>query len=48
MLKAPNQQHLHFVKLKSGTIQVGDVLTLDVKEKRNKITANHSATHVIL
>ena len=30
VLKAPNQQHLHFVKLKTGTIRVGDILTLDV------------------
>lgn len=48
VLKAPNQQHLHFVKLKKGTITLGDILTLDVdKEKRNKIIANHSATHLL-
>lgn len=48
VLKAPNQQHLHFVKLKTGTIRVGDILTLDVdKAKRNKIIANHSATHIL-
>ncbi len=35
VLKAPNQQHLHFVKLKKGSITLGDILTLDVdKEKR--------------
>lgn len=48
VLKAPNQQHLHFVKMKKGTITLGDILTLDVdKEKRNKIIANHSATHLL-
>lgn len=48
VLKAPNQQHLHFVKVKKGTITLGDILTLDVdKEKRNKIIANHSATHLL-
>ena len=48
VLKAPNQQHLHFVKITSGTIKVGDVLTLAIdKEKRNKIMANHTATHIL-
>lgn len=48
VLKAPNQQHLHFVKLKSGSISLGDILTLDVdKVKRNQIIANHSATHIL-
>lgn len=48
VLKAPNQQHLHFVELESGNIKVGDVLTLEIdKEKRNKITANHTATHIL-
>ena len=44
VLKAPNQQHLHFVKIEKRTINIGDVLTLDIdKEKRNKIIANHTA-----
>lgn len=48
VLKAPNQQHLHFVKITNGTIKVGDVLTLAIdKEKRNKIMANHTATHIL-
>ena len=48
VLKAPNQQHLHFVKVEEGTISVGDVLTLEVdKVKRNKIIANHTATHLL-
>ena len=48
VLKAPNQQHLHFVKVEEGTISVGDVLTLEIdKVKRNKIIANHTATHLL-
>ena len=48
VLKAPNQQHLHYVKMKQGTINIGDILTLDVdKAKRNCIIANHSATHIL-
>ncbi|MFR5748735.1 MAG: alanine--tRNA ligase, partial [Thomasclavelia spiroformis] len=48
VLKAPNQQHLHFVELESGNIKVGDVLTLEIdKEKRSKITAHHTATHIL-
>ncbi|WP_278850501.1 alanine--tRNA ligase [Thomasclavelia spiroformis] len=48
VLKAPNQQHLHFVELESGNIKVGDILTLEIdKEKRSKITANHTATHIL-
>ena len=48
VLKAPNQRHLHFVELESGNIKVGDVLTLEIdKEKRSKITANHTATHIL-
>lgn len=48
VLKAPNQQHLLFVKLESGNIKLGDVLNLEIdKEKRCKITANHTATHIL-
>ena len=48
VLKAPNQQHLHYVTVEKGTIRVGDILTLDIdKEKRHKIIANHSATHLL-
>ncbi|MFQ6791958.1 alanine--tRNA ligase [Thomasclavelia sp.] len=48
VLKAPNQQHLHFVKIEQGSITLGDILTLDVDKKmRNQITANHSATHLL-
>lgn len=36
VLKAPNQQHLHFVKIEKGTINIGDVLTLDI-DKENEI-----------
>jgi alanyl-tRNA synthetase len=48
VLKAPNQQHLHFVEVENGTISIGDVLTLEIdNEKRNKIIANHTATHLL-
>ncbi|RHS92212.1 alanine--tRNA ligase [Erysipelatoclostridium sp. AM42-17] len=48
VLKAPNKQHMHFVKLSSGSIQMGDVFTLNVdQQKRRQITANHSATHIL-
>lgn len=48
VLKAPNGQHMHFIELDKGTIQVGDQfeLTIDLT-KRKKITANHSATHLL-
>lgn len=48
VLKAPNGQHIHFIQLEKGTIQVGDKLQLAIDlEKRKKITANHSATHLL-
>lgn len=48
VVKAPNQQHLHFVKVTKGKISLGDTLVLEIdKTKRNKITANHSATHIL-
>lgn len=48
VVKAPNQQHLHFVKVTKGKISLGDTLVLEIDEtKRNKITANHSATHIL-
>lgn len=48
VLKAPNKQHMHFVELDKGIIEIGDVLELNIDlEKRKKIIANHSATHVL-
>lgn len=46
--KAPHAQSLHKISLEDITLSVGDevVLKVDVL-KRNKITANHSATHLL-
>ncbi len=46
--KAPNKQHLHFVKLLKGSIKVGDELELVVDHtSRELIKRNHSATHLL-
>ncbi|MGM9873750.1 MAG: alanine--tRNA ligase [Bacilli bacterium] len=46
--KAPNKQHLHSIKVYFGTIKVGDKLTLSIDiSRREKITRNHSATHLL-
>ncbi len=48
VLKAPNKQHLHFVKLEKGSIKVGDELLLKVNHSRRElIKRNHSATHLL-
>lgn len=48
VLKAPNGQHMHLIDIEKGTIKIGDQMTLTVDlEKRKKITANHSATHLL-
>ena len=39
---------LHKAKLESGSLKVGDYLNLSINaERRNKIRANHSATHLL-
>ncbi len=46
--KAPNKQHLHYIKVLKGEIKIGDELTLEInKEKREFIKRNHSATHLL-
>ncbi len=46
--KAPNGQHLHFVKVNKGELKVGDVVTVSVDlKKRRLIERNHSATHLM-
>ncbi len=48
VIKAPNKQHLHTVKIEKGTIKVNDTLKLNVDEnKRELIKRNHSATHLL-
>ena len=48
VLKAPNSQHIHKVKLLDGVIRVGDEVELIVDEDRRKrIEANHSTCHIL-
>jgi len=40
--------HIHTSKITSGTVSVGDTLTMTVdSDRRNKLRANHSATHIL-
>ncbi len=46
--KAPNKQHLHFVKVIRGSVKIGDVFTLYVNhDEREDVKRNHSATHLL-
>ena len=46
--KAPNGQAMHFLRIISGSINVGDIVTLEVdEESRYKTCQNHSATHLL-
>lgn len=48
VIKSPNKQHLHFIKVKYGTLKVGDRLTLQIdKTRRRAIQKNHSAVHLL-
>ena len=48
VIKAPNKQHLHHVKMLYGSIKVGDEFTLIVDHKKHfAIEKNHSATHLL-
>ena len=48
VLKAINGQAMHFVKLITGSIKVGDKFTLEVdKNRRLNIMANHSSVHLL-
>lgn len=48
VIKAPNGQHLHYVEIVEGNINVGDSCTIKImEERRNKIAKNHSAVHLI-
>jgi alanyl-tRNA synthetase len=40
--------HAHHASIRSGTVKVGDAVRLDVdSERRAKVRANHSATHLL-
>ena len=46
--KAPHAQHLHKVQLNGVVLSLNDVVELKIDMKRrNRITANHSATHLL-
>ncbi len=46
--KAPQQQHLHKVKIESGSLKTGDEIELVVDtHKRSLIQNNHTATHLL-
>ena len=48
VLKAINGQAMHFVKLITGSVAVGDKFTLEVdKDRRLNIMANHSSVHLL-
>ena len=48
VIKAPNKQHLHHVKLLYGSLKVGDEFELKIdKAKHFAIEKNHSATHLL-
>lgn len=47
-IKAPHKQHLHHITLSEGTLKVGSKIHVVVDEaKRDAITRNHSATHLL-
>lgn len=46
--KAPNKQHLHFVKMEKGTLKLGDEVDVKINvEERELVKRNHSATHLL-
>ena len=48
VLKAPNGQHLHYLKITHGSVQIGDKLELVVDTARRAlIENNHTATHLL-
>lgn len=48
VIKAPNGQHLLYVKVLDGTVNKGDkILTHVLKEKRHAIMKNHSSVHLL-
>ncbi len=48
VIKAPNKQHLHSVKVMFGEIKVGDSVTAKIDEYRRLLIArNHSSVHLL-
>ena len=48
VIKAPNKQHLHSVKVMFGEIKVGDEVTAKIDEFRRALIArNHSSVHLL-
>ena len=48
VIKAPNKQHLHSVKVMFGEIKVGDKVTAKIDEFRRALIArNHSSVHLL-
>ena len=48
VIKAPNKQHLHSVKVMFGEIKVGDNVTAKIDEyRRSLIARNHSSVHLL-
>ena len=46
--KAPNGQHLHKIEIVDGIVNVNDNCTIRIMDKkRDKISKNHSAVHII-
>lgn len=47
-IKFPNGQHAHFIDMKNTMIHLDDLVKLDVDEEyRLRVSANHSATHLL-
>ena len=48
VIKAPNKQHLHFVKVLNGKVKENDVFTLEISSTQRELTRrNHTATHLL-
>lgn len=48
VIKAPNGQHLHLVTVEKGKVELQDQVSATVDgRRRQKIAANHSATHIL-
>lgn len=48
MIVSPNKQHVHIVNIESGKISLYDKVTAKIdKKRRDDISKNHSATHLL-